>query len=163
MLKNYLSITLVAILTVAGCKRNGSSLGLSRLDFLQKKLKKYILEGNTSKVNEMIRKGAAVNAIYKDGQRPLHWAAYWGREELVKLLLDKGADVEAKDRNGSTSLHQAAYEGHQEVAKYLIEQGAAVEATEENGWTPLHWGSFQWPKRGSRILDRAGCCGGGNR
>ena len=40
--------------------------------------------------------------ILQFGKTALHWAAEWGREELVTALLDAGADIDQKDGNVRT-------------------------------------------------------------
>ncbi|MCG8340467.1 MAG: ankyrin repeat domain-containing protein [Cytophagales bacterium] len=134
MLKSYLSIALVATLTVVGCaKRTTPPLSFG----LQKDLIEYSKEGDILKVKEMIRKGAKVDSTDDNGATPLHWAAFNGHLEVVRLLIDKGADKEAK-HIGQTSLHWAVIRNHLEVVRLLIDKGANIEAKYE-GWTPLHW------------------------
>ena len=43
----------------------------------------------------LLDKGAAVDAVLKDGHTALIIAAQQGHEAVVKLLLDKGAAVDA--------------------------------------------------------------------
>ena len=75
----------------------------------------------------------------KEGQTPLHKAAWEGRKEVAELLLANKADVNAKDKDGFTPLHLAASRGHKEVAELLLAKGADVNAQDRSlGWTPLH-------------------------
>jgi ankyrin repeat protein len=72
------------------------------------------------------------------GERPLHYAAFYGKTETVRLLLERGAKLDAKDKEHSwTALHKAAYCGRTEVTKLLLEKGADVNARGELGQTPL--------------------------
>ena len=61
-------------------------------------------EGNTSKIEKLIKKGADVNAKDENGAPVLMAAAANGQTEIVKMLLDKGADVNVKDKDGKTAL-----------------------------------------------------------
>ncbi len=54
------------------------------------------------KLENKFYKDAEVNAVDKDGQTPLHYAAEGGCKEIVQLLIAKGADINAKDNQGKT-------------------------------------------------------------
>ena len=70
--------------------------------------------------------------------RPLHEAAYYGDETLVRLLIGNGADVTVKDRRGSTPLHKAAESGQKVVVQLLLDHKADINAKDNWGWTALH-------------------------
>jgi hypothetical protein len=57
-----------------------------------------------TKVQDLIERGADVNAKDNGGYTPLHWASYNDSIAIAKLLLDAGADLEAKDKWGRTPL-----------------------------------------------------------
>lgn len=65
-------------------------------------------------VEGFLKSGVNINypkdyfANWQGGYTPLHFAAAYSTEEVVKLLLRHGADVNAKDRSGSTALHAIA-------------------------------------------------------
>ena len=65
-------------------------------------------EGDVKLVEELIAKGADVNAKDKYGETPLHSALKKAQSEMVQLLIAKGADVNAKDKYGATPLFEAA-------------------------------------------------------
>ena len=52
----------------------------------------------------LLDKGAAVDAVKKDGWTALMWAANKGHAAVARLLLDKGAAVDAAEEDGSTAL-----------------------------------------------------------
>lgn len=56
-------------------------------------------------------------------RQPLHWAAFLGHLEVLKLLVARGADLGCKDRKGYGLLHTAAASGQIEVVKYLLRMG----------------------------------------
>jgi hypothetical protein len=65
-----------------------------------------------------------VNQADKDGEMALHWAAQYGRHEIVKLLLaHPNIDVNKADKDGQTSLLVAAQDDKHEIVKLLIESG----------------------------------------
>ncbi|NSM56492.1 ankyrin repeat domain-containing protein [Wolbachia endosymbiont of Atemnus politus] len=98
-------------------------------------------QGNLSKVQECLEKGADVNDTNNWGWTPLHWAASDGKLEIVKFLVSKGANIHAvkpvRNNNfflhsigqvvhfmgyGDTPLDVARKKGHKEIVIYLLEQ-----------------------------------------
>ena len=92
---------------------------------------------NMSKVQDLLERGADVNAKTNSGQTPLHWASSMNELEIAKLLIDRGADVKAKDNWGDTPLHRASRYNRIEIVGLLLEKGADMGA--KNRWenTPL--------------------------
>ena len=108
-------------------------------------------KGDTIIVNELLKKGANVNAKTKDGYTALIWASSMGHTKIVAMLLAAGADVNAKDNNGWTALqgasacdtevdlpwyqveHEMQYKT--EIAEMLLEKGADVNARNDYGVT----------------------------
>jgi ankyrin repeat protein len=66
-------------------------------------------------------KMALVNAITKDGNSALMWAAWSGTLETVKLLVRNRADPLIRNRNGCTAAHWAASGGNVAVCQYLAD------------------------------------------
>ena len=81
-----------------------------------------------------------VDAFAEDGFFPLGLAAFFGREDAVRLLLARGANlnVSAKNPMKVAAIHAASAEGTFEIARLLIEAGADVNAVQQAGFTPLH-------------------------
>ncbi|MFP3402965.1 MAG: ankyrin repeat domain-containing protein [Acidilobus sp.] len=97
---------------------------------------------------EAIRRGDAAKALAllksvdpssRDGlgNTPLHWAAAYGPEELVKSLLDMRVDPNVRNSSGVTPLHWAAERGHAEVVWLLLQRGTDPNAKDNCGLTPL--------------------------
>lgn len=49
----------------------------------------------------LLTNGVMVNALDKQDRRALHWAAYMGHCDVVRLLLQFGAEVGVRDREVS--------------------------------------------------------------
>jgi len=92
-----------------------------------------------SKVQDLIKRGADVDAKDNDGDTPLHLATERNFIEIAKLLIERGADVNAKNSWGETPLHMASYHNRIEIAKLLLDAGADVEAKNMFGMTPLYF------------------------
>ncbi|EPQ06383.1 Tankyrase-1 [Myotis brandtii] len=69
---------------------------------------------------------------------PLHFAAGFGRKDVVEHLLQMGANVHARDDGGLIPLHNACSFGHAEVVSLLLCQGADPNARDNWNYTPLH-------------------------
>ncbi|XP_044194046.1 poly [ADP-ribose] polymerase tankyrase-2-like isoform X1 [Thunnus albacares] len=69
---------------------------------------------------------------------PLHFAAGFGRKDVVDFLLQSGANVHARDDGGLISLHNACSFGHAEVVSLLLHHGADANARDNWNYTPLH-------------------------
>ena len=101
-------------------------------------LAEAVKNNNIQEINELISRGADVNAIKGSyGWIPLFYAARYGKNEIVKLLLDRGADVNAKDSYGWTPLLYAAAHGKNEIVKLLLDRGADVNVKANDGKTAL--------------------------
>src|SRR5690348_12954961 len=71
--------------------------------------------GDAAWLGDLLDEDASlVNAWSVDGAQPLHFAAYFGRVEAVRLLLDRGADVDAHAPgfNGVAPINSAAADDH---------------------------------------------------
>ena len=79
-------------------------------------------------VNDLLHRGAEVDARSDKGKTALHYAATYGHVEAVKLLLENGALVDARDRDGHTPLMFAAIYGCNHTIQALINGGADPRA-----------------------------------
>ena len=62
--------------------------------------------------------------LRRNGETPLHDAAYGGQKEIVELLIAEGADVNAKKEDGYTPLDEAIINDETETADLLRKHGA---------------------------------------
>ena len=85
----------------------------------------------------LVEKGANLNQVDKNGDTPLHIAAYNGRKDLCAFYLDHGAKLEAKNNDGFTPFLLACdgFGGHDEdkpgTRRLLMERGANVKAIDK--------------------------------
>ena len=49
-------------------------------------------------VKLLLDKGATINAFDKKDRRAIHWAAYMGHVDVVKLLVDHSAELNCRDK-----------------------------------------------------------------
>lgn len=102
--------------------------------------------GNTKKIEESL-------ALVKDDERrsfvnqqdhtdkgwtALHWAAFYGKSEVVEILIKNGADVNAIGKFGQSPLLCAVCNNYENIVLKLIESGALVNQQDSEGLTPLH-------------------------
>ncbi|XP_078251401.1 uncharacterized protein LOC144590911 [Rhinoraja longicauda] len=95
--------------------------------------------GDVARVKRLL-KADNVNARDTAGRRstPLHFAAGFGRKDVVDFLLQNGANVHARDDGGLIPLHNACSFGHAEVVNMLLSHGADANARDNWDYTPLH-------------------------
>ncbi|GBP32657.1 Tankyrase [Eumeta japonica] len=95
--------------------------------------------GDTVRVKKIITP-QTVNARDTAGRKstPLHFAAGYGRREVVEILIAAGAALQAQDDGGLQPLHNACSFGHADVVRLLLSAGAAPAARDNWGYTPLH-------------------------
>ncbi|KAG8193909.1 hypothetical protein JTE90_011464 [Oedothorax gibbosus] len=95
--------------------------------------------GDVSRVRRLVTQ-QNVNARDAAGRKstPLHFAAGFGRRDVVEHLLQNGANVHARDDGGLIPLHNACSFGHAEVVQLLLRHGADPNARDNWNYTPLH-------------------------
>ena len=74
---------------------------------------------NAAIAQVLIERGADVNVIQGLGYTPLHYAATYGAEGIVRALLQRSADVTVKNNEGKTAYDIAREKGHATVAELL--------------------------------------------
>ncbi|PNT30049.1 hypothetical protein POPTR_006G061800v4 [Populus trichocarpa] len=78
-----------------------------------------------------------------DGRSPLHWAAYKGFADSIRLLLFLDSYRGRQDREGCTPLHWAAIRGNLEACTVLVQAGKKEDlmVTDNTGLTPAQLAS----------------------
>jgi len=84
--------------------------------------------GDLARTRDLLKSGAAVNAVDRRGFTPLTWAAASGNLEMVRLLLESGAAVERRAKDGTTALMAASANGFIEIVRALLVRGSDVTA-----------------------------------
>uniref|UniRef100_A0A452TU70 Poly [ADP-ribose] polymerase n=1 Tax=Ursus maritimus TaxID=29073 RepID=A0A452TU70_URSMA len=114
-------------------------LGVPAVSGALRELLEACRNGDVSRVKRLVD-AANVNAKDMAGRKssPLHFAAGFGRKDVVEHLLQMGANVHARDDGGLIPLHNACSFGHAEVVSLLLCQGADPNARDNWNYTPLH-------------------------
>ncbi|KAK4265274.1 hypothetical protein QN277_026347 [Acacia crassicarpa] len=78
-----------------------------------------------------------------DGRSPLHWAAYKGFADCIRLLIFLDAYRGRQDKEGCTPLHWAAIRGNLEACTVLVQAGKKEDlmVTDNTGLTPAQLAS----------------------
>ncbi|CEG56887.1 ankyrin repeat domain-containing protein [Legionella fallonii] len=105
------------------------------LSYAKGTFKGISIEGFEYLLDEAIEYGRDLTIVVdKQHQRNiLHWSAYNGFVDVVKICLEKNRDLllNSRSRNGSTPLHLAASQGHRDVVELLLEYGADTNLTDD--------------------------------
>ena len=92
------------------------------------------------------------------GRTPLHWAAMFADDDLVRRLLElpggRGV-VNVADDDGWTPLHIAGFVGDGEVVTALLDAGGDPRARDKRKLTPHDWAVAKENATAARLLDPA--------
>jgi len=67
------------------------------------------MAGHAEAAQLLIKKGAKINGINRDGATPLHASAFFGQTEIVELFIKNKANLNIANRDGETPLDSAAH------------------------------------------------------
>lgn len=96
-----------------------------------------------------------MNARDGSGWGPLHWAAFIGREDILRWLLQKGAEI-SKPGDKVSPLHVAAAWSKRECLLELLEAGSDLNVRDPQGWTALFWCAFSGRTKLLELLIKRG-------
>ncbi len=96
---------------------------------LNDQLQSAVTQSNLSKVTELIKMGADVNALSPKGNTVLHYAVFIHNPELVSLLLQNKADITIKNNDGKTP-SDIAQNIAQQINSYIAQKSNDGQANE---------------------------------
>ena len=91
---------------------------------LGQSLLRAVMDGDSNKVDRLLRAGARTEQTDSKGETPLSWACFYGFYSIARLLLRNGADANKQDKAGNSCLHHASYGGHANIVILLLENDA---------------------------------------
>jgi ankyrin repeat protein len=94
-----------------------------------------IRNGDHAQAKNLLRSGADVNALDRDGTSALMHSVIESDVKMMKLLIDSGANVNARNALDSTALMYAAT--NLAKTRLLLEAGADVKAKSQRGASPM--------------------------
>ncbi|CAH6789300.1 Rnasel [Phodopus roborovskii] len=95
-----------------------------------------VKEGNVDRIEQLLQRGADVNACEDfGGWTPLHNAVQLGKIDIVHLLLRHGADPHRRKKNGATPFIIAGINGDVRLLQIFLSKGADVNEYDSNGFT----------------------------
>ena len=95
-------------------------------------------EGNLDNFLELCKASVEINPRDREGDTPLHVAAYYGHFAICEWLAQKVTDVNFRSEDGSTPLFYAVLRGHSEIVDLFLKNTNDANPKKEDGETPLH-------------------------
>ena len=87
--------------------------------------------------SHLIKSGANINALNKDGNTPIWLATINNRPQVAKVLLNSGADTTLPDKQETPLMH-AVIKGYTNLVELLATDKKAINLKDKEGWSALH-------------------------
>src|SRR6056297_1903382 len=113
-----------------------------------------IQENKTEEFTALLQKDSTL-ITFRDSQQgnsALHYAAFFGRNEMVSMLLKNGMDINTLNNLQRSALIFAIAGRHKEIVELLIENGISIHAKDNEQRTPLHWCAIQGNAEVAEVL-----------
>ncbi len=120
---------------------------------------------NKAMVALLLRYGAKIEALTKEGKSVLLYAIEKGKNDVAEFLIDSGVQrdvmpdfnlLEAQDNEGNGPLHKAAVSGNSNLLKLLLAHGCSLRCSDALGNTPLHAAAASGQEEAVKLLLAAG-------
>ena len=120
---------------------NGLSSLFSFLDALSvrrmtRSFYEAILKNDFPKIMRILDKNDISSLNLAGGISPLHFCAWQGKVEVLKVCLNTGLQPNLRDDSNRTALHMAAWSGNPEAAQLLLDRNASIDLLNNDGATP---------------------------
>ncbi|MBU6475417.1 MAG: ankyrin repeat domain-containing protein [Alphaproteobacteria bacterium] len=118
---------------------------------LEARLRLAVQRNDIKTMQDLIKRGADINAQDNLGYTPLIIAARLGRIDCARILLGHGAEIDKADHQGHTALLWASFYGYTETATLLAGRGADPDVRGKKG-TALTCATFFGREEIVRVL-----------
>ena len=115
-----------------------------------------VQSGHIPVVDVLLKGGAVIDAIDREGYTALMRAAEKNDVDIVEILLRRNAATRPQGRQGQTALLIAAGRGNAEIARLLLEKKADPNARDFTGRTALTYAKQSNRNSVEAVLRRAG-------
>ncbi len=144
----------IALVFLTAC-----SSAIAQTSPMSQDLTAVIRNGDIDTARTLIKNGASVQSLDKDGISPLVSAVVVsgtkpGATEIIDLLLNSGANIE--QRSPVAPLDAAARFGSLGIVKFLLDKGANANAGANDGRTPLYQALRHWRTEVANMLIQRG-------
>ena len=112
------------------------------------------LRGDREIARILIELGGA--EVKHSGWAPIHYAAFYDKEQMIRYLIAKGADKDAIAPNGYTALMLAARSGHTDAVRALLQEDVDINVRGPDGQTALKIARLRKHSEVADLIARAG-------